>query len=130
MWGCRQFNNAAAPINATQQICQRDPDRGDVQFPLSRAQRTQLGHRGMSERCQFRKVGGRNVNTPPAKAGGFRLRLKAGLVRPLADSDGGCASSYLEIIVRFGRCLVLDIFGPYLIGDVSAARETNSEEST
>jgi hypothetical protein len=28
------------------------------------------------------------VNTPPAKAGGFRLRLKAGLVRPLADSDG------------------------------------------
>jgi hypothetical protein len=61
------------------------------------------------------------VNTPPAKAGGFRLRLKAGLVRPLADSDGGCASSYLEIIVRFGRCLVLDIFGPYLIGNVSAA---------
>jgi len=64
-----------------------------------------------------------NVNTPPAKAGGFRLRLKAGLVRPLADSDGGCASSYLEIIVRFGRCLVLDIFGPYLIGNVSAARD-------
>jgi hypothetical protein len=63
----------------------------------------------------------RHVNTPPAKAGGFRLRLKAGLVRPLADSDGGCASSYLEIIVRFGRCLVLDIFGPYLIGNVSAA---------
>ncbi len=61
------------------------------------------------------------VNTPPAKAGGFRLRLKAGLVRPLADSDGGCASSYLEIIVRFGRCLVLDIFGPYLIGNISAA---------
>src|ERR1022692_4910993 len=65
----------------------------------------------------------REVNTPPAKAGGFRLRLKAGLVRPLADSDGGCASSYLEIIVRFGRCLVLDIFGPYLIGNVSAARD-------
>ena len=63
----------------------------------------------------------RIVNTPPAKAGGFRLRLKAGLVRPLADSDGGCASSYLEIIIRFGRCLVLDIFGPYLIGNVSAA---------
>jgi len=61
------------------------------------------------------------VNTPPAKAGGFRLRLKAGLVRPLADSDDGCASSYLEIIVRFWRCLVLDIFGPYLIGNVSAA---------
>src|SRR6202789_111464 len=61
------------------------------------------------------------VNTPPAKAGGFRLRLEAGLVRPLADSDGGCASSYLEIIVRLWRCLVLDIFGPYLIGNVSAA---------
>jgi len=61
------------------------------------------------------------VNTPPAKAGGFRLRLEAGLVRPLADSDGGCASSYLGIIVRLWRCQVLDIFGPYLIGNVSAA---------
>src|ERR1039458_3147556 len=36
------------------------------------------------------------VNAPPAKAGGFRLRLKAGLVRPLADSDGGYASNCLE----------------------------------
>ena len=61
------------------------------------------------------------VNTPPAKAGGFRLRLKAGLVRPLADSDGRCASSYLEIIVRLWRCLVLDIFGPDLIGNVATA---------
>jgi hypothetical protein len=61
------------------------------------------------------------VNTPPAKAGGFRLRLKAGLVRPLADSDGGCGSSYLEIIIRLWRCLVLDIFSPYLIGNIAAA---------
>jgi hypothetical protein len=60
------------------------------------------------------------VNTPPPKTGGFRLRLKAGLVRPLADSDGGCASSYLEIIVRLWRCLVLEI-RPDLIGNVSTA---------
>ncbi len=26
-----------------------------------------------------------HVNTPPAKAGGFRLRLKAGLIGPSAD---------------------------------------------
>jgi hypothetical protein len=49
------------------------------------------------------------------------LRLKAGSVRPSADSDGRPASSSLKIIVRLWCCLVLDIFGPYLVGNVAAA---------
>jgi hypothetical protein len=32
----------------------------------------------------------------------------------------------LKIIVQLGRCLVLDIFGPYLIGNVSAAGDPMS----
>jgi hypothetical protein len=39
----------------------------------------------------------------------------------LADSEGRCASSYLEIIARLWRCLALDIFGPDLIGNVPTA---------
>ena len=56
------------------------------------------------------------VNTPPPKGGGFRLRLKAGSVRPAADSGNG------KIVVRLRRRLVLDVFRPDLIGDVAAAR--------
>src|SRR5580692_7489164 len=63
----------------------------------------------------------RNCELHRLKAGGFRLRLKAGFSPPSADSDGGCGSSDLEVIVRLWCCLILDILGPYLIGNVAAA---------
>ena len=43
------------------------------------------------------------VNTPPPKGGGFRLRLKAGSVRHAADSG------HLEIIIRLRWRLVFDV---------------------
>ena len=56
-----------------------------------------------------------NVNTPPPKGGGFKLRLKAGSVRLSADLGNR------EVVVRFGWRLVLDVFDPNLISDVSTA---------
>ena len=54
------------------------------------------------------------VNAPPPKGSGFRLRLKAGSVRPSADSGD------IEVIVRFGRRLVLDSLGPHLVHHIAA----------
>ena len=49
------------------------------------------------------------------KGGGFRLRLKAGLVRLAADSG------QMEVVVRFRRGLVFDVFGSYPIDDIAPA---------
>jgi len=51
---------------------------------------------------------------PPAKAGGFGLRLEAGSVRRSADS------CHTEIIVRLRRLLILDIFHPDLVRHIAA----------
>ena len=56
------------------------------------------------------------VNPPPPKGGGFRLRLKAGSVRPSADSRDR------EIVVWLRRLLVFDVLHPHLISHVAAAR--------
>lgn len=51
---------------------------------------------------------------PPAKAGGFRLRLEAGSVRHAADSR------HAEIIVWLWRLLVLNVFQPDLVRYIAA----------
>jgi hypothetical protein len=59
------------------------------------------------------------VNTPQAKAGGFRLWLKAGAIdRP----PGRLLSLHnMKIIVRFRRLLLHDVFLPNLIGHILTA---------
>ena len=54
------------------------------------------------------------MNTPLAKAGGFGLRLKAGLVGYSADYY------HLEVIIRLRGFFVPDVFLPYLIGHIPA----------
>ena len=56
------------------------------------------------------------MNTPPPKGGGFKLRLKAGLVRHSADSR------HIEVVIWFRRLLVLYVLDPYVVSHVSAAR--------
>ncbi len=56
------------------------------------------------------------VNTPPPKGGGFKLRLKAGSVRRSADSG------HIEVVIWFRRLLVLYVLDPYVVSHVSAAR--------
>ena len=85
--------------------------------PLATHGRTiHVGHLRLSVRSIISSHNAQFVNTPPPKGGGFRLRLKAGSVRPAADSGNG------KIVVRLRRRLVLDVFRPDLIGDVATAR--------
>ena len=69
-----------------------------------------------SGRVTFRNHDISGVNTPPAKAGGFRLRLEAGYDRPF----GSIESDYLEIVVWLFRLLVLDVLLPHLVSNVPA----------
>jgi len=55
------------------------------------------------------------VNTPPPKGGGFRLRLKAGFGPPC----GGLR--HLEVVVWFRWRLVFDVLHPDFVGDVATA---------
>ena len=54
------------------------------------------------------------VSTPPAKAGGFGLRLKAGSAGP----DGRLHNP--EVVIRLRRLLVLDVLLPHIVCDVPA----------
>ena len=56
------------------------------------------------------------MNTPPPKGGGFRLRLKAGLVRLRRTWRHGASLGDVEVVVRFPWRLVLDVVNPHLIG--------------
>src|SRR5215468_4548707 len=59
------------------------------------------------------------VNTPPPKGGGFRLRLKAGLVR--LRRTWRPSLGHVEVVVWFRWRLILDVVNPHLIGHVAAA---------
>jgi len=55
-----------------------------------------------------------SVNTPPAKAGGFELRLKAGSAGPRGRLDNP------KVVIRLRRLLVLDVLFPHIVRHVSA----------
>jgi len=56
------------------------------------------------------------VNTPPPKGGGFRLRLKAGLVRLRRTWR---QLTRRGVVLRFRCCLVLDVVDSHPIGRCS-----------
>src|SRR5712675_2960247 len=56
------------------------------------------------------------VNTPPPERRWLQITAQSRIGPPAADSG------HIEVVVRFWRGLVLDVFGPYLIGHVAAAR--------
>src|SRR5712675_1310876 len=58
----------------------------------------------------------KSVNTPPPERRWLQITAQSRIGPPSADSG------HVEVVVRFRRGLVLDVFGPDLIGHVAAAR--------
>src|SRR5512136_2387697 len=59
----------------------------------------------------------RLVNTPPPERRWLQITAQSRIGPPSADSR------HLEVVVRLGWGLVLDVFGPHLICHVPAARD-------
>jgi len=57
------------------------------------------------------------VNSPPAKAGGFGLRLEAGSIGHSADASQHAP----EVVVEIVRTQVFDAFFPSFVGHVTPA---------
>ena len=68
------------------------------------------------------------MNTPPPKGGGFRLRLKAGLVRLRRTWRASLGD--VEVDVRFRWRLFRDVVNPHLIGMAATLSTLPSGQST
>jgi hypothetical protein len=87
---------------------------GDFFSRMSEAERQERQEAALRHALSDTETTEELVNTPPAKAGGFGLRLKAGS----AGRSGRLYNS--EVVIRLRRLLVLDVLLPHIVCDVPA----------